>query len=143
MTKSTIPPIRALVGAGLIVLFSLGSAVPLLVEQYKVHQHADPARNDQASFFEARMAGVRQALPLHGTIGFLTDVPESSGRSAVLYLTQYSLAPRVVADNTLLPLVIGNFFSSVPSPVLLEKMHLRPASDFGNGVVLYQRSGDR
>jgi hypothetical protein len=143
MTKSTIPPIRALVGAGLIVLFSLGSAIPLLVEQYKIHQHADPARNDQASVFEARMAGVRQALPLHSTVGFLTDVPESSGRSTVLYLTQYSLAPRVVADNTLVPLVIGNFFSSVPSPALLEKMHLRPSSDFGNGVVLYQRYGDR
>jgi hypothetical protein len=142
MTKSTIPPIRALVGAGLIILFSLGSTVPLLLEQYKIHQHADPARNDRATFFEARMAGVRQALPLHGTVGFLTDVPESSGRTAILYLTQYSLAPRVVADNTLVPLVIGNFFSAVPSTVLLENMRLRPVSDFGNGVVLYQRYGD-
>jgi hypothetical protein len=95
--------------------------------------------------YENRFDAVRQFLPAHGTIGYITDdLNRDDERQYALAVTrflatQYSLAPLIVADDATAPgLVIGDFHSPC-SGERLARMGLTPVRQFENGVTLLKR----
>jgi hypothetical protein len=105
---------------------------------------------------DARFAGVRAILPARGTIGYVTDIDTEispvTGRDAhsdtgggtarnrrAYYLTQYFLAPVVVAPDTAHELVIANFVSASAIAAFAAARGLRVERDFSNGVALLRR----
>jgi hypothetical protein len=109
-----------------------------------------PARSgaDEISAYERRFNRLRAALPPTGVVGYLGDPdpeapPTPGGPSPALLhfrrylLAQYSLAPRLLVENTSPDFVIGNFEPGAEPPT--PAGFGRPV-DYGNGVVLFRRS---
>jgi hypothetical protein len=92
---------------------------------------------------EDRFTGIRAILPPRGTIGYLSDNgggPAGSAQNTrAYYLTQYFLAPVVVAADTAHELVIANFASRSAIAALAAANGLTVESDFSNGVALLRR----
>jgi hypothetical protein len=89
--------------------------------------------DDVASRSGQRLAGLREALPERGVIGYIGQ----TGRAENIfdyYVTQYALAPLVVDRSTTHRIVIGNFPSSPPSQL---PRNLELLKDFGHGVLLF------
>jgi hypothetical protein len=128
-------------GAILLVSVSAISCLVLLNRQHGFYTAYTRANGDQISRYVARFSGLGQALRGNGEIGFLSDLPESGEKVQALYLTQYALAPVVVHDNSQLPLVVGNFHHSPPSPDFLASRNMGLVADFGNGVMLFRGRG--
>ena len=131
----------------LLLVYAVISCGAVLWEQYKVYTRFTRHFGDPISEYEKRFTRLRQVLPQKGAVGFLSDVPApflkgDYVRAGTLYLTQYALSPVVVHDTAQVPLVVGNFHSSLsPSPELLKSLRLRPIANYGNGVVLFKREG--
>ena len=117
-----------------------------------VHRATErPARSrpDGISAYERRFNELRPLLPDSGVVGYLGD-PEPTDPSsteataaALLYfrrylLAQYSLAPLLLIKSTEPEFVVGNFEAGAihPTPTGFRVMR-----DFGDGVVLFRRSG--
>lgn len=97
------------------------------------------------SVYENRFAAVKEFLPAHGTIGYISDdFNRDDDRQYALattrfLATQYSLAPLIIADDATGPaLIIGNFHSPC-SGERLTQMGLIPVRQFENGVMLLRR----
>jgi len=91
---------------------------------------------------QARFQDLVSALPATGTIGYVSDVPDSQTLGAVLYSgLQYTLAPRLVTNQRLVPLaewVIGDFSEPLDVTEFGKQHGLALVKDFGNGAVLYR-----
>lgn len=110
-----------------------------------------PARSgeDEISAYERRLNDVRSVLPARGVVGYLGH-PEPTGATprevnaaALLHfrrylLAQYALAPVVLIKGTAPEFVIGNFDPGAQVPTPPGSWERR---DFGDGVVLFRRSG--
>jgi hypothetical protein len=88
----------------------------------------DAAENQPRS--GQRFAGLREALPQRGVIGYIGQSQDSVGH---YYLAQYALAPLVVDFSPNHPMVVGNFPTTPPQNLPTNLKLLR---DFGNGVLL-------
>jgi hypothetical protein len=131
---------RILAAMGLLTVVSLVSsgitirqAVPLILERR--------FRPDPTTSNEARLAGIRGALPAHGVVGYLASAslqkaPESARALEQFYATQYSLAPLIVLKDAQQPLVVANVASGTVAQALTNYPQLVPLRDFGHGVVL-------
>jgi len=82
-----------------------------------------------------RFRGVRTALPPRGTVGYLSD---TAGRKAY-YLTQYYLAPVVVAPDSGHEIVVANFASPSAIGKVAAANGLTVERDYANGVALLRR----
>lgn len=85
-----------------------------------------------------RFAGLREALPKRGVVGYIG--PTESSALGYYYLAQYALAPLVVDLTINHPLVIGNFPNSQPERVPASLALVR---DFGDGVLLFANKDAR
>jgi hypothetical protein len=90
---------------------------------------------DEITLYEGRFTPLKPLLPRHGLVGYVSDRPESARE---FYLTQYALAPVVVAQNLDTPLVVGNFFEPELSVQVAARHRLTLLRDFGGGVVLFR-----
>jgi len=96
---------------------------------------------------EERFAQARAALPPRGTIGYLSDTGGTAGVLAQdldkdpkdYYLTQYYLAPVVVAPGTGHELIIANFASPAAVARFAALNTLTVERDFSNGTALLRR----
>jgi hypothetical protein len=88
---------------------------------------------------EARFKGLRAMLPPRGTVGYLSDIGGSPLNPKPYYLTQYFLAPVVVAPDTAHQLVVANFASRSAIAALAAAHGLIVERDFSNGVALLRR----
>ena len=88
---------------------------------------------------EARFTGIRALLPARGTIGYLSDTGGIERNPKAYYLTQYYLAPLVVAADPDHDLVIANFASPSAIATLAAANGLTVKHDFPNGVALLGR----
>jgi hypothetical protein len=86
-----------------------------------------------------RFRSLREELPARGVVGYLTDTTEGLEGARTYYLTQYYLAPVVVARDPAHELVIGNFASRSVVAAAAAAHDLTVARDFGNGVALLRR----
>ncbi len=102
---------------------------------------ADAAREDPITSYERRFRELRDALPPRGVIGYTQGAePEvfSTEDFKRLVLTQYSLAPLLVLNDTAPELVVGNFApDSVPAS---PPPGFRLVRDFGRGIWLLRRA---
>jgi hypothetical protein len=95
---------------------------------------------DQISRYEARFEGIREMLPSHGEIGYITSKHLPAEQAKFHWgLTTYALSPLNVKRSRQYEFVVGNFpdFHSVPPVYELENFVAR--KDFGNGILLFQR----
>jgi len=113
-----------------------------------VHWPAHPG-SDEISVYQRRFDGIRRALPPTGVIGYVGYPDPSAPPSdtvpspALLHfrrylLAQYTLAPLLLVEDTTRALVIGNFQPGTePAP----PPGFETAGEFGDGVMLFRRSG--
>ena len=136
--------IRMRIGVGLIILFALISN--LLGRA--VHDLAALTQTDEITEYEARFRQLKQVLPPHARVGYVTDarpqgvVQDGNSRSLPFkryLLTQYALLPVIVLRDSHQPLVVGNFYSAngVDGETTRGLTLIR---DLGNGVMLFRAS---
>src|ERR1700689_5273461 len=128
---------RARAGIAVILLMS-ALAVCTLASYYSLvnRDTRDPGGIDMD---EKRFIGVRAALPPRGTIGYLSDTGGKGENPRTYYLTQYFLAPVVVAPDTAHELVVANFASRSAIAALAAGNGFAVESDFSNGVALLRK----
>jgi hypothetical protein len=104
---------------------------------------------DEITAHDRRFAVLRPVLPARGVVGYLGHpeptgpTPRDSNAAALLHfrrylLAQYALAPLVLIESTEPEFVVGNFDPGSDSP---PPTGLRLIRDFGDGLVLFRRSG--
>ncbi len=86
-----------------------------------------------------RFRSLREELPGRGVVGYLSDTTEGLEGTRVYYLTQYYVAPVVVARDPAHELVIANFASRDAVAAAAASHNLAVVRDFGNGVALLRR----
>lgn len=93
--------------------------------------------------YEQRTGMLREALPLHGVVGYASDIERNPMKH--YFLMQYALTP--VRLSLELEhghdLIVGNFLDPgniATSPRLKEYTLIE---DYGNGIVLLTRKGER
>lgn len=139
---------RNRVSIALLALLLYAAASTTRWVRHATHWPSRPGK-DQISTYERRFDELRLSLPARGMVGYLGDpeptgpTPAEADAAALLHfrrylLAQYSLAPLLLIENTEHEFVVGNFD---PGTVPSAPAGLRLVGDFGNGVVLYQRSG--
>jgi len=92
---------------------------------------------DEITLDEQRFEGLRRALPRRGVMGYASD--RGGGREGVrayYYITQYYLAPLVIAPDDKRQLVVANFSSPLAMVEFAEAHGFSVTQDFGNGVAL-------
>lgn len=92
---------------------------------------------------DARYAEIRKALPAHGRVGYVSDLPLDQEEGDALHLqTLYALAPLIVARDDGSPgLVIANLARPSALPAICRRAGLETVRDFGSGLVLLRRRG--
>jgi hypothetical protein len=121
-----------------IVLFMSALALCTLASYFclLIQQNRDPGG---ILMDEDRFAGIRAILPPRGTVGYLSDTGSIDRNARAYYLTQYFLAPVVVAPDTAHEIVVANFASRSVIARLAADHNLSIENDFLNGVALLRR----
>jgi hypothetical protein len=121
-----------------LIAVALASNLALLVDA--AGKYSSPAgSNFDIVQYESRFAAVRQDIPRHEVIGYLTDADANlTSTLAEYYLAQLALVPTVVAQNTEQNLVIANVHTPQP-PAFYQQRGLELVKDYGNGVMLLRR----
>ena len=128
---------------GVLLLASIGvlSGAPLL-RRSRTAAVGGAATVDVGAYLTT-LEPLRRELPAHGTVGYQSDLDDAlADREEVkrFYLTQYAVAPVVVVPDTRRNLVIGNYGD--PSRCrLCRSPDFVVAKDFGNGLMLFRKSG--
>jgi hypothetical protein len=88
---------------------------------------------------EARFHGIRGLLPPRGVVGYLGDPGDTAENTKAYYLTQYFLAPVVVAPDLAHDLVVANVGSGIAMSRFAAAHGFIVETDFANGVALLRR----
>ena len=130
-------PIRSRLGPAMVVALVLMAVLSdwrALQTMVARRFHAGDVR---AVEYERRYDEMRPFLPRRGVVGYLSDRMDAG---AEYYLTQYTLAPLVVARTPGHVVVVGNFFEPRAGPVLARQHGLVIVRDFGQGLLLLRRA---
>jgi len=131
-------PVRVRIGVLSVILFAL------LSSGLALGRALDPPpwtiAQDEITHYEARFRLLRSALPPKGVVGYFSE-PDLPPRNLDWWkgfcLSEYALAPLILADNTTPALVIGNFRSASPERNAADPT-LVLVRDFGDGVLLFR-----
>jgi hypothetical protein len=102
-------------------------------------------RDDPVTNWEARCEGLKQDLPTHGEIGYLSDwdLPGWDGSISDMdnefRLTQYTLVPRIIVRGANDPLIIGNFTSDETIRAAEKQYSLEMVRSYGLGIYLFKK----
>jgi len=134
-------PPRVAVGIVLIVLFGIVSAA----RWARTAVASAAAGADEVTLYEARIQVLRGALPAVEVVGYLTDAApvdlplvESRERMRHYVLTQYSLAPVLVARDATPEFYVGNFRTPAGADTAAA-LGLVTVRDFGDGLMLFRK----
>jgi hypothetical protein len=136
---------RILIGLLLMALFVGVSHLQALRSAFATYRTL--GRPDEVSRYEARFRALKQAVPGHGVVGYVSDDPGAMAdqaspearRSFKRYLiTQYALVPVVVLRSLDAELVVGDFSASTPDGASTPPGFVM-VKDFGQGIVLFRR----
>jgi hypothetical protein len=118
----------------LLILTSLSQVYGVFKNQLLDFRSID---GDLPAEYRTRFKTLNSVLPTRGVVGYLGDRGDDRTLSRrKRRLTQYALAPLVVANTTSLPVVVANLHSN---PATEIDPGLRLLIDGGNGVALYER----
>lgn len=100
---------------------------------------------DGITLWEKRLSSLSEELPIKGVVGYIADwdVPgqgESSDLETEYRLTQYALAPVVVARGPDYDYVVGNITVTQFDEALEEYFHLLVQREFGYGILLLRKN---
>jgi hypothetical protein len=125
---------RAKLGIALISLMALLALGTLAGYRSAVQRNGGQV--DVAILNAPRFDGLRSILPHRGTVGYLSDADEK----ADYFLTQYFLAPVVVAHDAQQDLVVANVRSPAAIAKLAAAHNLTVVRNFQNGIALLRRN---
>jgi len=136
---------RRSTGVLLLMLFALQSVARVFLPQVGYLDSilkSGYQRNDEVTAYEARFDCIRDALPRNVVVGYATSQTIRDDWANFYhnyFLTQYSLAPVLVANSLEQKLIIGDFPEPQPSPSGPETNGLFMIRDCGSGVALFER----
>jgi hypothetical protein len=88
----------------------------------------------------ARLEGVAALVPEDAILGYVTDMEMENLSARVMFnSTQYTLAPRILRQDTNAVRVLGNFARPADFGDLGRRQGLSIERDFRNGIVLFRR----
>ena len=130
---------RSLAGACFVAAITMsGIALYRTVAELRQTVAEPPAPPSGVAASEARLGGIREALPRRGTIGYVTDATPADGAFIErFYMAQFALAPLIVVPAADLRWVLGDFTAGRVPPALANP-DLQVVRDFGGGVVLFE-----
>jgi hypothetical protein len=100
----------------------------------------DSSRRDAITPDEERFRGLRVLLPSRGTFGYISDTGSAHQNTRRYFLTQYFVAPVVLAPDVNHEAVIANCSSAAAVRATAAANGLTIVADFGNGVALLRKS---
>jgi hypothetical protein len=118
-----------------VLLLAAAASLPGVSLTLQLAQSGWPVqRDDSIAAFERHMAPLRDALRAQPTVGYLPPGGslEAPGGAAHLYRTRYTLAPVIVVNTLVQPLIIAD---GVADPSRLPA-GLEVVRDFGGGLLL-------
>lgn len=127
-------PFRVRLGVLILGFFSLLSSWGQFDANRKEFDPKLGVGNDGITLYEQRFIGLKNMLPSHGIVGYVSD---AQPYNAEFYLTQYALSPLIVDQTQPHEIVIGNFVNKAVDVNTLTDMRLTLRGDFGNGVKLF------
>jgi hypothetical protein len=133
-------PGSQMVGVFLLALISMASSVSLL--QRAEHIRPGGMGKDEITLYLRRFEPLRKALPARATVGYEADSEDPlTDRQEVkrFYLTQYALAPVIVAAGVDRDLVIANYRDPSSCRICRSRNFIL-VNDFGQGLMLFRRS---
>jgi hypothetical protein len=130
------------VGAGVCLLLLYAAVSDARWSYRAVRGWAESRHEDGISRDGDRFREIRQVLPAHGVVGYLSGAQPNTFTTEDFrrfLLAEYALAPLILIHDTTPDLIVGNFPpDSVPSA--LPERGLRLVRDFGNGIWLVRRA---
>lgn len=136
---------RRSIGVLLLILFALQSVARVFLPQVGYLDSilkSGYQSNDEVTAYEARFDCIRDALPRNGVVGYTTSQTIRDDWAKFYhnyFLTQYSLAPVLVANSLKQKLLIADFPEPQPLPAGQETNGLVLIRDCGSGVALFER----
>lgn len=128
------PPLTVL-GVAAATVFSLYCALDFYGDQTQREQaSSDPL---QMSMQEKRFEAVKHELPPGTVVGYVSDLPASSG---IILSAQYALVPVILGDGMAHEFVIGNFSKPQDFAAFGRARNLTLVRDFGDGVTLFRNA---
>ena len=138
--SSAYPP-RAKVAIAIVLVMAELALGSFLAYRSYLRRQPNTSIPDTITADERRFEGLRAVLPLLGTVGYLSDITAGQESVRKYYLTQYFLAPVVVAPDTNRELVVANFASSSDIAAVASTNGFTVERDFQNGIALLRRAG--
>ena len=87
-----------------------------------------------------RFEKIRDKLPGQGVWGYFTNKDYSPGDDArFFYLTQHALSPLIIVRSTKPQIIIADVNDSFNSLEFSKKYNCRQLSNFGDGILLFQK----
>jgi hypothetical protein len=88
----------------------------------------------------ARLEGVAALVPEDAVLGYVSDLDLENFSARVMFNSaQYTLAPRILRQDTASPRVLGNFARPADFAEFGQRHGLGIERDFHNGIVLFRR----
>jgi hypothetical protein len=95
---------------------------------------------DQITIYENRFLALKAMLENHSVVGYVSDYDNNSDEDGIAFsMTQYVLAPILLARGKKRDFIVGNFHRAKPNVKAIEIENLSMYKDFGNGVILFKR----
>jgi len=120
-----------------IVILSFSSTFKAM---HKGIQRYNRQEIDPISIYENRFTKLKEFLQTHSVVGYISDYDDNSNEDGIAYsMTQYVLAPIILARGIKRHFIVGNFQSARPDVKAYEKENLSLIMDYGRGVILFER----
>jgi hypothetical protein len=129
--------------AGIAIILLMGGLALCTLTSYALILARSPAGRSDIDMNAERFGALREMLPARGVVGYLSDASAGFEDTKAYYLTEYYLAPVVVARGDTHELVVANFRSRSEIAAAAEAHGLAIERDFSNGVGLLRRQPRR
>jgi len=104
------------------------------------YERSPSSEVEKVTLIEKKLEGVRAILPERGIIGYISDLAPAGTADEEYFLTQYVLAPLVVADDVYHSFVLANMHKA--DSKLTVRDNLKLIKVFPSGVLLFKHNDD-
>jgi hypothetical protein len=131
---------RVLLAMAAVALLALVGALNFY--QFLTAYAAQPATSQTARLAD-RFSEVSTVVPPGARLAYLSDIPVDKDSGALHSTAQYAIAPRLLdtTPDTPRQWILGDFYQPYDAARTAQERGLEVVRDFGNGVVIFRRSG--